>query len=570
MSVFHRLHPRLREAIVHRLGWTHLRPVQEHAGEAILAGDNAVVLAPTAGGKTEAALFPALSTLLHAPPQGVGVLYIAPIKALLNNQADRLGHYTEMVGLDRFVWHGDVPTSARRAFIRDPAALLMTTPESLEVMQISPRVDAGRLFGDLRLVVVDEIHALAGTDRGAHLASVIERLAAITRHDLQRVGLSATVGNPDAILEWLRGASRRPGRVVDPPAAPRPRHLLVLHRDAAALAQDAAAMARGRKSLVFCQSRRMTEAIAERMKARGVPVFVHHSSISAEERARAEAAFQGTAHGSHDGDGACIVCTSTLELGIDVGDLDRVFQAEAPTSVGAFLQRMGRTGRRADQPANTTFFCETHEGVWLATALVELARRGWVESVPRLDRCWPVLVHQLFALSSPTMASAPKTPGSSSPPSPTSPASTAPSSTASSAGCSPTARSASPAAASSSATAPSAASAGATSWTSTRSSRAPRATVSCTASAPSATSTRTSPIASASGAASSLAAGPGPSMASTTATAPSPCSPRPVASARAGAAISRSSSASRSAARSSRCSPAATRPATCTPPRSMP
>lgn len=393
MSVFHRFHPRLREGIAHRLGWTHLRPVQEQAGDAILAGRNAVVLAPTAGGKTEAALFPTLSTLLHTPPEGVGALYIAPIKALLNNQATRLGQYCEMVGLDRFVWHGDVGSAARRAFVRAPTALLMTTPESLEVMQVSTRVDPARLFSDLRVVVIDEIHALAGTDRGAHLASVIERLATVSRHDVQRVGLSATVGNPDAILEWLRGSSARPGVVVDPPAAPQPRHLLVLHREAGALAHDAAAMARGRKSLFFCQSRRMTEAIADRMKARGVPVHVHHSSISADERARAEAEFHG------GGGEACIVCTSTLELGIDVGDLDRVFQAEAPTSVGAFLQRMGRTGRRPNQPANTTFFCETSEGVWLATALIELARRGWVESVPRLDRCWPVLVHQLFALA---------------------------------------------------------------------------------------------------------------------------------------------------------------------------
>lgn len=407
MSIFPRLHPRLQEAIAHRLGWTHLRPVQEQAGEAMLSGHNAVVLAPTAGGKTEAAIFPALSMLLHDPPQGIGALYIAPIKALLNNQSDRLGQYTEMVGLDRFVWHGDIPSAARRRFIRDPAALLMTTPESLEVMQISPRVDPARLFGDLRLIIIDEIHALAGTDRGAHLASVIERIAAVSRHDIQRIGLSATVGNPDAILEWLRGTSRRPGRVVHPPAPPQNRHLLVVHRDAHALASDAAAMARGRKSLFFCQSRRMTEAIAERMKARGVPVYVHHSSISAEERTRAEAAFQAATHATAthatathatDAAGACIVCTSTLELGIDVGDLDRVFQAEAPATVSAFLQRMGRTGRRPGQAANTTFFCETHEGIWLATALVELARRGWVESVPRLDRCWPVLVHQLFAL----------------------------------------------------------------------------------------------------------------------------------------------------------------------------
>ena len=230
MSVFSRLAPRLQEAIVARLGWSSLRPVQEQAGEALLAGANAVILAPTAGGKTEASMFPTISQMVESAPDGVGALYIAPIKALLNNQAERLGLYTEMVGLRRFVWHGDTDDSARRKFLKEPAELLMTTPESLEVMLVSQRVDEAKLFGDLRIVVIDEVHALAGSDRGAHLMSVLERIALLSRHDVQRVGLSATVGNPDAILSWLQGSSKRPGQVVDPPKAASRRQLLVVHR----------------------------------------------------------------------------------------------------------------------------------------------------------------------------------------------------------------------------------------------------------------------------------------------------------------------------------------------------
>ena len=392
-TAFARFAPRLQEAIVRRLGWTALRPVQEQAGHALLDGHNAVVLAPTAGGKTEASMFPALSGLVEAPTRSVGVLYIAPIKALLNNQAERLGMYTEMVGLRRFVWHGDVGTHERKAFLRDPAELLMTTPESLEVMLVSRRVDASALFEDLRCVVIDEVHALAGSDRGAHLLSVIERLARLSRHDVQRVGLSATVGNPDAILDWLQGTSERPGVVVDPPKPPARRELLIAYRDdLTETALHAATMAKGRKSLFFCQSRATSEAVAQAMARHGVHVFVHHSAVSAEERARAEEQF-------HRGDDACIVCTSTLELGIDVGDLDRVFQAEAPSTVGSFLQRMGRTGRRAGQAANTTFFCETDVGIVQAVALIELARRGWVESIDVDARCWPVLIHQLLAMA---------------------------------------------------------------------------------------------------------------------------------------------------------------------------
>jgi ATP-dependent Lhr-like helicase len=213
VSVFSRLAPRLQEAIVARLGWSSLRPVQEQAGEALLAGANAVILAPTAGGKTEASMFPTISQMVESAPDGVGALYIAPIKALLNNQAERLGLYTEMVGMRRFVWHGDTDDSSRRKFLKEPAELLMTTPESLEVMLVSQRVDEAKLFGDLRIVVIDEVHALAGSDRGAHLMSVLERIARLSRHDLQRVGLSATVGNPAAILSWLNRRVPLSGRV---------------------------------------------------------------------------------------------------------------------------------------------------------------------------------------------------------------------------------------------------------------------------------------------------------------------------------------------------------------------
>ncbi len=369
MSVFARFAPRLQQAIVSRLGWSSLRPVQEEAGAALLPGDNAIILAPTAGGKTEAAVFPVLSQLADDEPHGVGALYVAPIKALLNNQADRLGLYTEMIGLRSFTWHGDTPDHSRRQFLKEPAQLLMTTPESLEVMLLSARVDENKLFADLRTVIVDEIHALAGSDRGAHLMSVIERLARISRHDVQRVGLSATVGNPETILTWMQGTSSRTGRVVSPPSQPRPRQILVVHRAGLTeLSRDAAQVAAGLKSLLFCQSRSTTE------------------------RQLAEERF-------HHGGDACIVCTSTLELGIDVGDLDRVLQAEAPDTVNSFLQRMGRTGRRPGQASNTTFLCETTEGVLQAIALVELAKAGWVEPVELDHRCWPVLIHQLLAMA---------------------------------------------------------------------------------------------------------------------------------------------------------------------------
>ena len=367
--------------------------MQDEAGIALLDGNNAVVLAPTAGGKTEASIFPTLAMLLDQPADTVGALYIAPIKALLNNQEERLGTYTEMVGLRSFVWHGDATAAQKKKFLKEPCELLMTTPESLEVMLVSSTVPVAKLFRNLRIVIVDEVHAFAGTDRGAHFMSVLERLARYTENDIQRVGLSATVGNPEAILRWLTGSSKRKGVVVEPPKNPASRSLAVtLCTSTADIAAAASLEAVGHKSLFFCESRSLTEAVAQQMRARDTEVFVHHGSVSREERADAERSF-------HQGSNVCIACTSTLELGIDVGDLDRVFQANAPSSVSSFLQRMGRTGRREGAVANTSFFVEDLEIGLQAIALIELAKSGWVESVPEQTRCWPVMVHQLLAMT---------------------------------------------------------------------------------------------------------------------------------------------------------------------------
>jgi ATP-dependent helicase Lhr and Lhr-like helicase len=393
MTVFSRFPERLQHAIAHHVGWSSLRPVQELAGEAILDGKNAVVLAPTAGGKTEAAIFPILAELIQTPPSGVGALYVAPIKALLNNQKERLGDYTEMVGLRSFVWHGDAAPHRKDAFCREPAELLMTTPESLEVMLMSPRVPAARLFKDLRFIVVDEVHAFAGTDRGAHLASVCERLAAFSEHDVQRIGLSATVGNPEQIAHWLAGSSERPSLVIDPPKPKAQRLIKIyLREDVRDFAREAVREGRGKKSLFFCQSRSLTEAVADEMRSDEIDVFVHHGSVSKEERLAAEEKF---AHGTN----ACIVATSTLELGIDVGGLDLTFQANAPSTVSSFLQRMGRTGRREGTVANMTFLCDEAPYVVQSTALVLLAAQGWVENVRQETRAWPVLVHQILAMT---------------------------------------------------------------------------------------------------------------------------------------------------------------------------
>ena len=196
MSAFEHLHPAIQHHIVNSLGWRQLRPLQEEAVEPILSGKSALLIAPTAGGKTEAAVFPLLSRLLSENWEPISVLYICPIKALLNNLEIRLRQYSEWLGRRVGVWHGDIGQGDRSRILKEPPDILLATPESLEVMLVSRRTDHANLFANVRAVVVDEIHAFAGDDRGWHLLAVLDRVSHLCACDLQRVGLSATVGNP--------------------------------------------------------------------------------------------------------------------------------------------------------------------------------------------------------------------------------------------------------------------------------------------------------------------------------------------------------------------------------------
>lgn len=392
MSAFARFDPLLQEKIVHNLGWAGLRPVQELAAEAILDGDNCVILAPTAGGKTEASMFPVLSGCLTNQELGLRALYICPTRALLNNQEHRISQYAEMLGLGAFKWHGDVTASDKKKFIKEPCEIILTTPESLEVMLVSGSVPSVTLFRNLKFAVIDEIHALASCDRGSHLLSLLERIRAYCKNDFQRIGLSATVGNPAEILEWLQGSSLNSKRLIVPPKT-RSSKSIQIHWSASneSLEKQVLQESRGYKSLLFCESRKLAERISSVLMKTDEPVFVHHSSLSREEREESEKQF-------HQGKEACIVCTSTMELGIDVGDLDKVMQINTPATVSSFLQRMGRTGRRSNTISNTTFFIEKESFLLQAIALVELARSHWVENVRFSNLNWHILLHQIMAM----------------------------------------------------------------------------------------------------------------------------------------------------------------------------
>ena len=391
MSVFKRFHPQLQENIVTRLGWKSLREVQELSGQAILDNYNCLILAPTAGGKTESAFFPIISQILTEKIEGTQCIYISPIKALLNNQEERLDIYTSMVGLNRFKWHGDAKKKDKTNFIKNPSEILMITPESLEVMLISASVPHAKIFENLKFIVVDEIHSLANCDRGSHLMAILERLQKYSKFDFQRIGLSATVGNPDEILDWLQGSSKHPKIIINPPKIKSSKKIEVKYLDENLMLEEVSIRGYGKKSLFFTDSRARAEKVAKKLKESEIDIYVHHSSVSREEREIAEEKVT-------KGKNVAVVCTSTLELGIDVGELDLIFQSESPSTVSSFLQRMGRTGRRENTIANTTFFTTTSESMLQAIALVELAKEHWVENVKIDLKAWHILVHQLMAL----------------------------------------------------------------------------------------------------------------------------------------------------------------------------
>ncbi|WP_040863304.1 DEAD/DEAH box helicase [Nocardia niigatensis] len=412
------LDPVVVHHIVNTLGWPDLRPLQKAAIEPLLRGDDAVLLAPTAGGKTEAACFPLLSAMTRDDWRGVSVLYLCPLKALLNNLVTRVDGYAQWLGRRAALWHGDTGESQRNRIRREPPDILLTTPESLEAMLIGIKTDHDDLLGKVRTIVVDEVHAFAGDDRGWHLLAVLERLQRVTGRPIQRVGLSATVGNPRELLTWLQGSgveSRR-GTVVAPdlpitttnalspadaqlfsldkPKTPPPPGEVELDYVGSLenAAKVIAALHRGEKRLVFCDSRRQVEQLGAALREREITVFLSHASLSADERARAEQAFA-------EARDCVIVSTSTLELGIDVGDLDRVIQIDSPSTVASFLQRIGRTGRRAGSIRNCLFLATSEDAFLQAAGLLLLWSRGWVEPVTAPPEPRHLVAQQLLAVT---------------------------------------------------------------------------------------------------------------------------------------------------------------------------
>lgn len=475
MDVFERYAPFIQD-FIYRNRWENLRAVQVAAGEAVFnTDDNVLLCASTASGKTEAAFFPILTELYENPPASVGALYIAPLKALINDQFSRLEELCEDAYIPVWHWHGDVSQAHKNKLLKNPSGILQITPESLEALLMHKHMYIPKLFCDLRYIVIDEIHSLMRAQRGGQTMCLIERLSRLSGSSPRRIGLSATIGDPEKAGEFLAMGSGRNTfipRISAPPVkwrismehfytAPENNppektsadetaeqgNLFSVSAGAAALSEtnnengaqpqvpetgsdrryldkatDCAPEGadpgfkyifdhtKGKKCLVFVNSREECEAVTTTLRRycekNNEPdrFLIHHGNLSASYRETAEDAMK-----SEDRNDTTVT-TATLELGIDIGRLERAFQLDAPFTVSSFLQRMGRTGRRGappemwfvmreDEPEMRAMLPDTVPWKLLqGIALVQLYREEhWVE--PPADAGYPysLLYHQTMA-----------------------------------------------------------------------------------------------------------------------------------------------------------------------------
>ncbi len=383
-SVFERFPDYIREYI-YQHSWDSLREIQLLAAESLFNTQNNLLLtSSTASGKTEAAFFPILTMLEGNLPESVAVLYIAPLKSLINDQFGRIEELLDISGIPVTHWHGDVAQSHKKKLLEKPRGILQITPESLESMLMNRSNDLIRLFSGLEFVIIDEIHTLTGSDRGNQIICQLSRLGRLIGHHPRRVGLSATVGDTALAAAWLGAGSGRDTDVPEPtPEKLRWRvgmeHFYIQNDDH--LQSDSAKKdreepgspkraqidagyeyiydcVRDKKSLVFSNSREETEYVTATLrqiaKNRGdKDIFlIHHGNLSASIREEAEQKMK-------DEDIHAVTCaTVTMELGIDIGRLERVVQNSSPNSVSSLLQRLGRSGRRGQPPEMMLVFRE--------------------------------------------------------------------------------------------------------------------------------------------------------------------------------------------------------------------
>lgn len=410
---------------VRNAGWRELRDIQARATFAVFeSSGDVIVAASTSGGKTEAAFLPLLSQVIDSPRTtgGFDILYIAPLKALITDQARRLSSICVETGIKVTPWHGDVSASIKSKARKNPSGVLLITPESLEALFIRRGLEIERLFGATRAVVIDELHSVLDIERGVQLRSLLTRLELATKRQIRRIGLSATLGDMDLAKSYLRADS--PKSVILIEAKGGSAELQVQLRgyvegeddkDTLPAAQTISTHLfqnlRGADNLVFAGSRQSVELYTDRLRTlcddERLPqeFYAHHANLARDHRDFVEQRLK-------DGkDPTTAICTSTLELGIDIGDVACVAQIGAPFSVASLRQRLGRSGRREGRPAilrqyiveaklttKSNFADRLRLGLVRAIAMIELLLERWCEPPQSTALHLSTLVHQVLSL----------------------------------------------------------------------------------------------------------------------------------------------------------------------------
>jgi ATP-dependent Lhr-like helicase len=393
VTAFESLHNSVRTWIAAK-EWQALRPIQEQAINIVLGTESDLLIAaPTASGKTEAAMLPIASTLAEKPTDGLACLYVSPLKALINDQFPRAESLFGACDVPVTAWHGDVPRSQKTAFLKQPRGVLLITPESLEALLMTRGAMTAELFNPTRFVVIDEVHAFAGTERGAQVQSLLARIERASGRRMRRIGLSATAGDLHAVAEFLRPQAE--GEIVtiidceSRPSVKRVRGVIDEGCGQDEVVEWLYHSLRGSNNLVFANRRSDVETYADALRelcdAEGTrPEFeAHHGSLSREHREEVEHVLK------HSAESTTVVASSTLELGIDVGTIERVVQIGAPPSVASLQQRLGRSGRRGEPPVLDAFIIapatpsvledQLRAELVQTVATVELINRRWYE-----------------------------------------------------------------------------------------------------------------------------------------------------------------------------------------------
>lgn len=382
------LNPKLR-AVLDKRGFDEFSEIQMRAVPKLIEGRNAVLIAPTGTGKTESALLPVFHHMLsEVQPSGFNCLYITPLRSLNRDMMTRLEWWGEELGIKISVRHGDTPQSERRKHATNPPDVLITTPESLQAMLMG-KVLRKHLAG-VRYVIVDEIHELADGKRGCQLSVALERIAEISG-EYQRIGISATVGNPNTVGEFLCG--KRPFDIIQVPVA---KTLDLSVKFAGESFSDQTKLIskcidKFNSTLVFTNTRSVAEAIGHSLLKRG-DVDVHHGSLSREVRIDAEDNFRL-------GKTKAMICTSSMELGIDIGQIDHVVQFNSPREVARLMQRTGRAGHQIGATSHGIILATGFDDILESMVIVRKALANEPEEIrPHINPA-DVMANQIAALA---------------------------------------------------------------------------------------------------------------------------------------------------------------------------